>query len=73
MMHKYSLKHQQVKPVPLEEEPQLKEVCDRITKLKQCSLDPFEVEILSLLERPVAFTPLELDYLAYIEQRYGSA
>jgi hypothetical protein len=70
-MHKYSLKHQQVKPVPLEEEPQLLEVCDRLAKLRECSLDPFEVEILNLLERPVAFTPIELEYLAQIEKRYG--
>jgi hypothetical protein len=70
-MHKYSLKHQQVKPVPLEEEPHLKEVCDHLNRLKQSSLDPFEVEILNLLERPVAFTPTELEYLAHIEQRYG--
>ncbi len=43
----------------------------RISKLRQCDLDPFEVEILSLLERPVAFTPVELGYLAQIEQGHG--
>ncbi len=70
-MYKYTLKHQQVEVVPLENEPQCQEVCLRIHTLRQCNLDPFEVEILSLLERPVAFTPTELGYLAQIEQRYG--
>ena len=70
-MHKYNLKHQQVKPLPLKQEQKLEQVCDRLAKLRSCSLDPFEVEILKLLERPVAFTPLELEYLAHIEKRYG--
>lgn len=70
MMHNYNLKHQQVKPVSLEEEPQLLEVCERLNRLRQFSLDPFEVEILNLLDRPVVLTPLELEYLVAIEQRY---
>lgn len=69
-MHEYTLKHQQFLPVPLEKEPQLLEVCERLTKLRSCNLDPFEVEILNLLDRPVAFTPIELDYLTHIEQRH---
>lgn len=72
-MYKYTLKHQQVEAAGLENEQQLLEVCDRIHKLRQYNLDPFEVEILSLLERPVAFTPVELGYLAQIEQRHGSS
>jgi hypothetical protein len=71
MMHSHILKHQQVQPLLLEEEPQLKEICDRLCKLRSCGLDPFEVEILNLLERPVAFTPTELEYLAHIEKRHG--
>jgi len=47
MMHSHILKHQQVKPLPLEEEPQLKEISDRLSKLRSCGLDPFEVEILN--------------------------
>lgn len=35
-------------PLPLEQEPRLKEICDRLSKLRECSLDPFEVEILNL-------------------------
>ncbi|MDZ4878215.1 MAG: hypothetical protein CLLPBCKN_007650 [Chroococcidiopsis cubana SAG 39.79] len=71
MMHSHILKHQQVKPLSSEEEPQLKEICARLAKLRECNLDPFEVEILNLLERPVVFTPTELEYLAHIEKRHG--
>lgn len=69
-MQKHTLKHQQVTPLPLEQELQLCAVCDRLTKLRSCDLDPFEVEILNLLERPVVLTPTELQYLAHIEQRH---
>lgn len=70
VMHRHTLKHQQVKLMPIEEEPQLKRVRDRIDKLMLCNLEPFEVEILNLLERCVAYTPTELEYLAIIEKRY---
>ncbi|MES1026710.1 ParB N-terminal domain-containing protein [Gloeocapsa sp. BRSZ] len=73
MMQKYTLKYQQLIPLPLEKEPQLKKICDRISCLRQCNLDPFEVEILDLLERPVVLTPTELEYLAHIEKRHGIA
>jgi uncharacterized ParB-like nuclease family protein len=72
-MQKHTLKHQQVTPLPLEQEPQLCAVCDRLTKLRSCELDPFEVQILALYDQPVAFTPVELEYLAHIEQRHGIA
>ena len=62
-MVKHTLKHQQVTPVPLEKEPKLLEVCERLEKLRECKLDPFEVQILLLLEQPVVFTPIELEYL----------
>ena len=71
VMQKHTLKYQQVTPLPLEKEPQLKEVCDRLTKLTACNLDQFLVEILNLLERNVVFTPLELEYLVNIEKRHG--
>ncbi|MDF5716788.1 MAG: hypothetical protein PUP93_23690, partial [Rhizonema sp. NSF051] len=70
-MHKHTLKHHFVETVPLDREPQLVEVCSRIEKLRQYPLDPFEIEILLLLQRPIAFTPTELDYLAQIEQRHA--
>lgn len=71
MMHQHTLKHQQVEPIPVGEEPQLDRVCQRLERLSQCHLDPFEREILSLYDRPVALTPIELEYLATIEQRHG--
>jgi len=70
-MHLYTLKHQFVEPMPLDTEPDLVQVCDRINALKEVGLDPFEVEILNLLERPVFFTAVELEYLATIEKRHG--
>lgn len=71
VMQKHVLKHQQVEPLPLEQEPRRHEICTRLTDLRKCSLDPFEVEVLNLLERPVVFTPLELEYLINIEKRHG--
>ena len=70
-MSKQTLKHQQVQPVPFEKEPQLLEVRSRLEKLRKQDLDPFDREILMLLERPVAFTPREMEYLASLEARYG--
>ncbi|OKH26958.1 hypothetical protein [Chroogloeocystis siderophila] len=76
------MKYQQLIPLPLEKEPQLKKVCvraawalpNRVSCLRQRNLDPFEeVEILNLLERPVVLTPTKLEYLAHIEKRYGIA
>jgi len=81
MKRKYVLKYQQLIPLPLEKEPQLKKICgraawalpNRLSNLRQCNLDPFEVEILDLLERPVMLTPTESEYLAHIEKRHGIA
>ena len=70
-MYKHILKHQQVESVPMDREPELVQVGDRIARLRKCNLDPFEVEILLLLERQVAFTPVELKYLAHIENGHG--
>lgn len=70
-MQKHALRYQQVTPLPLEQESQLKQVCDRLNKLRERGLDPFEVEIVNLLERTLVLTPIELEYLAHIEQRHG--
>ena len=70
-MYKHILKHQQVEPVPIDREPELVQVGLRIARLRKCNLDPFEVEMLLLLERQVAFTPVELKYLAHIENGHG--
>lgn len=71
VMQKHTLKHQQVEPLPLEQELRRHEICTRLVNLRKCSLDPFEVEVLHLLERPVVLTPLELEYLVNIEKRHG--
>lgn len=55
VMNLYTLKHQLVEPIPLETEPDLVRVCDRINVLKEVGLHPFEVEILNLLERESVF------------------
>ena len=68
---RHSLPHRQLTPVPLEKEHNLKEVCDRIARLeKQGSLDPFERNILGLLSREVAHSPIQLGYLTQIEAKY---
>lgn len=69
MMVKHTLKHHQVEAVPLENEPGLKELCDRIARLRECQLDPFDREILELLDRAVVLTPREVEVLEGIEGR----
>jgi hypothetical protein len=67
----HTLPHRQLTPVPLEKEPQLKDVCDRILRLyQQGGLEPIERDILGLLEREVAYSPTQLNYLAEIEAKY---
>lgn len=68
---RHTLPHRQLTPVPLEKEPQLKDVCVRIARLeKQGCLEPIERDILGLLSREVAHSPTQLDYLARIEAKY---
>src|SRR6476661_773007 len=70
-MHLYTFKHSALTAVPLENQPGLQEICDRTDRLHQLgNLDPFEVEILNLLERTTALTPTELQYLEQIENRH---
>jgi hypothetical protein len=66
-MVKHTLRHHQVEAVPLEREPGVKEVCDRISALRERSLDAIDLEILALLERAVVLTPRELEHLEEIE------
>jgi len=70
-MQLYTFKHSALTAVPLENQPGLQEICDRTDRLHQLgNLDPFEVEILNLLERATALTPTELLYLEQIENRH---
>jgi hypothetical protein len=53
----------------LEKEPQLKDVCDRIARLyQQGGSEPIERDILGLLEREVAYSPTQLNYLAGLKR-----
>ncbi|MDY6941333.1 MAG: hypothetical protein SWY16_27215 [Cyanobacteriota bacterium] len=69
MMVKHTLKHHQVEAVPMERAPGLRELCDRFSALRERGLDPFELEVLALLERSVVLTPREMEGLAWIEGR----
>ncbi|MBE9123669.1 hypothetical protein IQ269_23420 [Tychonema sp. LEGE 07199] len=70
-MNLHTFKHSALTVVPLENQPGLQEICDRTDRLhKLGNLDPFEVEILNLLERTTALTPTELQYLEQIEDRH---
>lgn len=71
IMHLYTFKHSALTAVPLESQPGFLEICDRTDRLhKLGNLDPFEVEILNLLERTTALTTTELQYLEQIENRH---
>ncbi|PSB04977.1 ParB N-terminal domain-containing protein [Merismopedia glauca] len=69
-MHRHRLPIEQVEPLPIESEPRLAEISDRLQRLMAIGLDPFELEIVSMLERAVVLTPTEMDYLNLIEKRY---
>jgi hypothetical protein len=69
-MNLHSFKHSALTVVPLENQPETRELCDRIDRLHQLgNLDPFEIEILNLLERTTGLTPTEMHYLELIENR----
>ena len=70
-MHLCTFKLSALTAVPLENQPGLQEICARTDRLhKLGNLDPFEVEILNLLERTTALTRTELLYLEQIENRH---
>ncbi|WP_013335052.1 hypothetical protein [Gloeothece verrucosa] len=70
VINKYNLKHNQVQPLSFEQEPSIKEIVERLTQLRHLPLDPFEIEILNLLDRVVVLTPVEEQYLALIGQNH---
>ncbi|MDV3002729.1 MAG: hypothetical protein N5P05_004384 (plasmid) [Chroococcopsis gigantea SAG 12.99] len=69
-MEKYRLKFQDVEPVAPGKEPRVQDLMTRIETIRSKGVDPFERELLDLLERRVALTPVEEEYLRLIEQRY---
>jgi hypothetical protein len=69
-MQLYTFKHSALTVVPLDNQPGLQEICDRISLLFESgNLDPFEVEIQNLLEQRVVHTPCEMQYLEQIEKK----
>jgi hypothetical protein len=70
IMKQYRLKHQQVEPVSWEQDEGVQALMARIQQLRALPLDPFELEILDLLDRCVVLTPNEESYLSLIEQKY---
>jgi hypothetical protein len=70
-MQLHTFKVNELTPLPLESQPSLKAVCERLAALLNSGqLDPFELELVNLLERPVAHTPTEMQYLLLLEDKY---
>jgi hypothetical protein len=70
-MQLHTFKLNELTPLPLESQLSLKAVCERLTALLNSGqLDPFELELVNLLERPVAHTPTEMQYLLLLEDKY---
>ncbi|PSF33466.1 hypothetical protein C7H19_20060 [Aphanothece hegewaldii CCALA 016] len=69
-MHKYQLKFHQIQIVSFNKQPVLKDVCERIAKLRGRNIDPFEHCLLDLLEQTVVLTPIESEYLEQLEAKY---
>ncbi|MCT7979817.1 hypothetical protein [Laspinema olomoucense] len=73
-MQLHTFKHSSLISIPTDERPALVEINARINRLYDLAeLDPFEREILNLLERQVSYTPTELEYLKLIEQKYSDS
>ncbi|MCT7997200.1 hypothetical protein [Laspinema olomoucense] len=71
-MQLHTFKHSSLISIPTDERPALVEINARINRLYDLAeLDPFERDILSLLERQVSYTPTELEYLKLIEEKYS--
>ncbi|WP_013334984.1 hypothetical protein [Gloeothece verrucosa] len=71
-MIKYNLDLDQVEFVPMSDKPHVQALNDRLEKLRQYNLDPFERDFLALFDRCVALTPAEEEYLSFVERRYLS-
>ncbi|MGL5193628.1 MAG: hypothetical protein ACRC8Y_08475 [Chroococcales cyanobacterium] len=73
-MQLHTFKHSSLISIPTDERPELLEITARINRLYDLAeLDPFEREILNLLQRQVSYTPTELEYLKLIEQKYSDS
>ena len=70
-MVQHRLKLEEVEPVPLEKEPKVEEIALRLGRVREKAIDPFEREILDLLDKRVALTPVEEEYLTGLEMKYS--
>jgi hypothetical protein len=70
-MVRHRLRLEEVEPVPLEREPKVKAIALRLDRLREKALDPFEREILDLLEQRVVLTPVEEEHLRKLELKYS--
>jgi hypothetical protein len=70
-MVQHRLKLEEVEPVPLEKEPKVEAIALRLGRVREKAIDPFEREILDLLDKRVALTPVEEEYLTGLEVKYS--
>jgi prolyl oligopeptidase PreP (S9A serine peptidase family) len=70
-MVQHRLKLEEVEPVPLEKEPKVEAIALRLGRVREKAIDPFEREILDLLDKRVALTPVEEEYLTGLEMKYS--
>lgn len=71
-LQRHSFSMSEVDFVPFADKPHVEELNQRLEKLKQFNLDPFERDFLALFDRCVALTPAEEKYLSFIERHYLS-
>ena len=67
----HRLKLEEVEPVPLEKEPKVEAIALRLARVREKAIDPFEREIIELLDKRVALTPVEEEYLTGLEVKYS--
>jgi hypothetical protein len=70
-MVQHRLKLEEVEPVPLEKEPKVEAIALRLARVREKAIYPFEREILDLLDKRVALTPVEEEYLTGLEVKYS--
>ena len=78
-MVQHRLKLEEVEPIPLEKEPKVEAVAEgtpkahalRLGRVREKAIDPFEREMVDLLDKRVALTPVEEEYLTGLEVKYS--
>jgi prolyl oligopeptidase PreP (S9A serine peptidase family) len=70
-MVQHRLKLEEVEPVPLEKEPKVEAIALRLGRVREKAIDPFEREMVDLLDKRVALTPVEEEYLTGLEVKYS--